>query len=162
MDIKKEILSLLEFDAKLTPEEIAVRLGTQKDKVEKIILDYENKKVIMGYKTMLNRDLIDKDTVTALIEVRISPQRGRGFDKIAKRIYSFPEVVECSLVSGGYDLLLVVKGKTLNDIATFVSDKVAPLESVLSTQTHFILKKYKADGTVFEYCEESDREAVVL
>jgi len=162
MDIKNEVLALLEVDAKLSTEEIAVRLETKKEKIEKIIKDFEEKKIIMGYRTIVNRNLVDKDIVTALIEVRTSPQRGRGFDKIAKRIYSFPEVMDCSLVSGGYDLLLVVKGRTLNDIATFVSDKIAPLESVLSTQTHFILKKYKSDGTVFEYGERADREAIVL
>jgi len=162
MDIKREVLTLLESDAKLSAEEIAIRLDIKKEKIEKIIKDFEEKKIIMGYKTIVNRNLVEKDIVTALIEVRTSPQRGRGFDKIAKRIYSFPEVIDCSLVSGGYDLLLVVKGRTLNDVATFVSDKIAPLESVLSTQTHFILKKYKSDGTVFDYGESTDREAIVL
>lgn len=162
MNLEHEILSLLEEDPKLTQEDIALRLGTDTKKVKQILAELEDKKIILGYRTVINWDYTDKDTVTAMIEVRITPQRGLGFDKIAKRIYSFPEVKDCYLVSGGFDLMIIIEGETLKEVAAFVSDKVAPLDSVLSTQTHFILKKYKSYGIVYEKADGNDREAIVL
>jgi DNA-binding Lrp family transcriptional regulator len=162
MNLKNDILMLLEKNAKLTTEEIALRLDAKNEEVASIVRELEKDKIILGYSTVINWDMTDKETVTALIEVRITPQRGQGFDRIAQRIYSYAEVKDCFLMSGGYDLLIVIEGRTLKEVAMFVSEKIAPLDSVVSTQTHFILKKYKANGTVYDSESETSREAVVL
>jgi DNA-binding Lrp family transcriptional regulator len=162
MNLKNDILMLLEKNAKLTTEEIALRLDAKNEEVASIVRELEKDKIILGYSTVINWDMTDKETVTALIEVRITPQRGQGFDRIAQRIYSYAEVKDCFLMSGGYDLLIVIEGRTLKEVAMFVSEKIAPLDSVVSTQTHFILKKYKANGTIYDSESETSREAVVL
>lgn len=162
MNYTTEILSLLETNAKLTAKEIAVQLDADHEIIAKEIAALEDKKVILGYRSIINWDLTEKDSVTGMIEVKITPQRGQGFDRIAKRIYSFPEVKDCFLMSGGFDLMIIIEGKTLKEVALFVSDKVAPIESVISTATHFILKKYKMQGTIYDSLLVDDREAIVL
>lgn len=158
----EEILEILEKNHRLTDEQIAVMLNKSVDEVKAAIKKYEEEKVIVGYSTLINWEKTSKDTVTALIEVKVTPQRGEGFDKVAERIYRFPEVKACYLMSGGFDLTVIVEGKTMKEVALFVAEKLAPLESVLSTGTHFVLKKYKDEGIVFEEKEKDDREAVVL
>ena len=157
-----EILEILEKDARTTPEEIAKMLRKKSADVKAAIKKYEKEGVILKYKAVLNKDLIkDEDSaVRALIEVNIAPQKDVGFDKIAERIYSFPEVTSCYLISGTYDLLLVVEGKNIHTVASFVSEKLACLENVKGTATHFLLKKYKEDGVILKHREESKRIAI--
>jgi DNA-binding Lrp family transcriptional regulator len=157
-----EILEILQKDAKVTPEEIAKMLKKTPKAVKEVIKKYEREGVILKYKAVINRDLIrDEDSsVRALIEVNITPQKDLGFDKIAERIYSFPEVSSCYLISGTYDLLLIVEGKNLHTVASFVSEKLAPSEHVRGTATHFLLKKYKEDGVILKHKEENKRIAI--
>ncbi len=159
---KTEIISLLENNAKLTAQEIAVQLNADPAQIAEDIAELENQKVILGYRSIVNWDLTEKDSVTGMIEIKITPQRGQGFDRVAQRIYRFPQVKDCFLMSGGFDLMIIIEGKTLKDVAMFVSEKIAPLESVVSTATHFILKKYKMQGTIYEITQAEDREAIVL
>ena len=167
MDIKntgfiQEILEILENNSKYTEEQIAVMLNSSVDEVRAAIKTLEENNVIAGYKAVVNWEKTPREAVTALIEVKVTPQRGEGFDKVAERIYRYPEVKACYLMSGGFDLTVIVEGKTLKEVAFFVAEKLAPIESVLSTSTHFVLKTYKENGTVFEKKEEDNREAVVL
>ena len=157
-----EILEILEKDARKTPEEIAKLLKRKPADVAKAIKKYEKEGVILRYKTVLNKDLAreNESRVRALIEVNITPQKDLGFDRIAERIYSFPEVSSCYLISGTYDLLLVVEGKDLHTVASFVAEKLAPLENVRGTATHFLLKKYKEDGVILKHKEENKRIAI--
>lgn len=159
---KEEILNLLERNAKLTVDEIAVMTGLTKDDVSDAVSELEEKKIILGYSAMINWDKTTSAPVTALIEVRVTPQRDQGFDAIAQRIYSYPEVKSCYLMSGGYDLMVILEDFNLKDVAMFVSEKIAPLDSVVSTRTHFVLKKYKMNGVEFFHKDEDDREAIVL
>lgn len=157
-----EILEILEKDARATPEEIAKMLKKKPKKIKEAIKKYEKEGVILKYKAVVNKELI-KDTnseVRALIEVNIAPQKDVGFDKIAERIYSFPEVASCYLISGTYDLLLIVEGKDLHTVARFVAEKLAPLENIKGTTTHFLLKKYKEDGVILKHREENKRIAI--
>ncbi|MDP4091798.1 MAG: Lrp/AsnC family transcriptional regulator [Bacillota bacterium] len=158
----EEILEILEKNNKLTEEQIAVMLGKSVQEVKEAIKKYEDEKVIVGYSTLINWDKTNKEKVITLIEVKVTPQRGEGFDKVAERIYRYPEVKACYLMSGGFDLTVIIEGKTMKEVALFVAEKLAPLESVLSTATHFVLKKYKDEGITFEDKEKDDREAVVL
>ncbi len=158
----EEILEILAGNNRLTNEQIAVMLGKSIKEVEEAIKNYEKEKVIVGYSTLINWEKTSKEVVTALIEVKVTPQRGEGFDKVAERIYRFPEVKACYLMSGGFDLTVIVEGKTMKEVALFVAEKLAPLESVLSTGTHFVLKRYKEEGITFEEREKDDREAVIL
>lgn len=157
-----EILEILENDARITAEEIAKILRKPPKKVKETIKRYEKEGVILKYKTVINKELIKDDhaQVMALIEVNITPQKDVGFDKIAERIYSFPEVLSCYLVSGTYDLLLIVEGKDLHAVSSFVAEKLAPLENVKGTVTHFLLKKYKEDGVILRHREENKRIAI--
>ena len=156
-----ELLSLLENNAKLTPKELAVYTGRDEAAVAAEIASMERDSVICGYNTLINWDKTDRDYVTALIEVKVSPARGQGFDRIAERIYRFDEVRAVYLMSGGFDLTVIVEGKTLRDVAHFVSDKLAPLESVLSTATHFVLKKFKDHGVVLEKGPSDDERMII-
>ncbi|HHV99458.1 MAG TPA: Lrp/AsnC family transcriptional regulator [Clostridiaceae bacterium] len=158
----EEILEVLENNSRLNCEEIAVMLGKSVEEVKDAIKKLEDEGVIVGYNTLINWEKTDREMVTALIEVKVTPQRGEGFDKVADRIYRFPEVKACYLMSGGFDLTVIVEGKSLKEVASFVAEKLAPLESVLSTSTHFVLKRYKDDGVIFEKKEKDDREAIVL
>jgi len=158
----EEILEILEKNSKATAEQIAVMIGKPIDVVAAAIKKYEEDNVIVGYNTMINWDKTQKERVTALIEVKVTPQRGLGFDKIADRIYKYPEVTACYLMSGGFDLTVIIEGKTMKEVALFVSEKLAPLESVLSTSTHFVLKKYKDKGTIFEEKQTDRREQIFI
>ncbi len=162
MGRKEEILTLLERNAKLTASEIAVMVGRPVEEVEKTIATLEKNNVILGYGALVNWERTAAAPVTALIEVRVTPQRDQGFDHIAQRIYRYPQVQSCYLMSGGFDLMVILEDKSLKDVAMFVSEKIAPLDSVISTRTHFILKKYKMNGTEFALHEEDHREAVIL
>jgi len=147
-----EILEILAKDARTTPQEVAKLTGKKLENVKKSIKEYEDNGVIVQYKTVINQDLArnSKTYVRALIEVGITPQKDVGFDSIAERIYSFPEVKSCYLVSGGYDLLVVVEGESIQTVADFVASKLSPMENVRQTATHFLLKTYKEDGQVFK------------
>ena len=147
-----EILEVLSQDSRLKPEEIAKMTGESVDFVKKAIKKYEKSGAIVKYKTVINHDLIRESSsfVRALIEVSVSPQKDVGFDAVAERIYSFPEVTSCSLLSGTYDLLLVVEGENLHTVSDFVASKLSPMEHVQSTATHFLLKKYKEDGIILK------------
>ena len=162
MNTRADILSLLENNAKLTASEIAVRLHMDPAVIADEITELENQKVILGYHSVINWDLVEKESVTGMIEIKITPQRGQGFDRVAYRIYSYPQVKDCFLMSGGFDLMVIIEGNSLKEVAMFVSEKIAPLESVVSTYTHFILKKYKMQGTIYESSQTEGREAVVL
>jgi len=161
-DMMEEILEILEKNNKISEEQIAVMLNKSVEEVRQAIKEYEEKNVIVGYNTLINWEKTNKEFVTALIEVKVTPQRGQGFDKVAERIYRYPEVKACYLMSGGFDLTVIVEGKTMKEVALFVAEKLSPLDSVLSTATHFVLKKYKDKGTIFEDDHVDDREAVVL
>ncbi|MBR5942404.1 MAG: Lrp/AsnC family transcriptional regulator [Clostridia bacterium] len=153
-----KLLELLKSNAKLTNEQLASMLGISVEEVEKTIAKLEKNKTIVCYSAVINWDKTEKDSTTALIEIKVSPQRGHGFEAVAERIYQFPEVKSLYLVSGAFDFLAVVEGKTLKDVATFVSSRLAPLDQILSCSTHFLLKKYKDDGVVFVENEPPVRE----
>lgn len=159
-----EILEILEKDARTTPEEIAKMTGKSASAVKAAIKKYEKDGVILKYKAIINKELVktDKSEVRALIEVKITPQKNVGFDHVAERIYLFPEVASCYLLSGGYDLLLVVEGKDIHTIASFIAEKLAPMENVRGTVTHFLLKKYKEDGDVLKGKSRDRRLAISL
>lgn len=157
-----EILEILEKDARTPAEDIARMLRKKPETVKQTIKKYEHDGVILKYKAVLNKDLIrdENSGVRALIEVNIAPQKDVGFDNVAGRIYSFPEVSSCYLISGSYDLLLIVEGKDLHTVARFVAEKLSPLENVKGTTTHFLLKKYKEDGVILKHKEENKRIAI--
>ncbi len=159
---RNNLLHLLETQANLKPEVLAVMLGVEVEAVVAELQALEDEKVIMGYGALIDWQKIDDERVTALIEVSITPQRGQGFDQIAKRIYSFKQVTSCYLMSGGYDLMVIIEDRSLMAVAKFVAEKIAPLESVLSTRTHFILRKYKMNGHQLFATPQDEREAVVL
>lgn len=158
--MREELLSLIEKNSKIGINELAVLLGANEVDVANELSSLESDGIICGYHTLINWDKTSIEKVTALIEVKVTPQRGQGFDKIAERIYNYPEVKSVYLISGGYDLLVTLEEKTLKEIANFVSDKLSTLDSVLSTATHFILKKYKDHGTVFDKKREDEREVI--
>ena len=159
--MRNDILSLIERNAKLTPEEISVLLGVPETDVAAEIKRMEEERVICGYNTLINWDRTDSDFLTALIEVKVTPARGEGFSRIAERIYMFDEVTAVYLMSGGYDLTVIVEGKSLKDIAYFVSNKLSPLDSILSTATHFVLKKYKDHGVILNERREGSERMIV-
>ena len=155
-----ELLKILQSNALESRENIARMLGLPAAEVTQRITDYEKRGVIRGYQAILNEDQLDLDKVTAVIEVKVTPQREGGFDTIAERISRFPEVRSAYLMSGTYDLLLFVEGRTLREVAGFVSERLSPLEGVLSTSTHFMLKTYKRFG-VLMHQERSDERLTV-
>ena len=158
-----EILEVLEKNSRYKDEEIATMTGKTVEEVRDAIRDYEEKNIIAGYTTLINWENTGKETVTALIEVKITPQRGVGFDKVAERIYKFNEVKACYLMSsGGFDLTVIVEGKTMKEVALFVSEKLAIQECVTGTATHFVLKKYKDHGRVFKEKKTENREAIFI
>ncbi|SMG54570.1 Lrp/AsnC family transcriptional regulator [Paenibacillus aquistagni] len=156
-ELSLNILTLLKEDARRSPELLATLLGVKEKEIRDAIAQMEEDNVIVKYATVVNWSKVDEDKVTALIEVQITPERERGFEGIAERIYLFPQVKSVYLMSGAYDLLVEVEGKNLREVANFVSDKLSPIESVLSTKTHFILKKYKQDGIIYEDHEDDHR-----
>ena len=157
-----KILKALEDNATLTPEQLAVMMGKETGEIKDLIKKYEADGVILGYKAMIDWDKTDREYVTALIEVKITPQRDRGFDRIAERIYQYPEVQSVYLMSGGYDLCLIIEGRTMKEVAYFVAQKLAPIESVLSTATHFVLRRYKEQDVELIGTPVDDREAFFL
>jgi DNA-binding Lrp family transcriptional regulator len=160
--MKKKILKILEGDARTTPKQIATMTGTPQTEVEKLIKQAEKDNIILKYKTIINWEKAGEEQVSALIEVKIAPQRDVGFDAIAERIYRFPQTRSVYLLSGTYDLLVLVSGKTMQEAANFVSQKLAPIEGVQGTVTHFLLKKYKEDGEILEGKEETKRQPLIL
>ncbi|MEK7354077.1 MAG: Lrp/AsnC family transcriptional regulator [Chloroflexota bacterium] len=160
--MNKEILKILENDARATTEQIATMTGIPVSEVTKLIKQAEKDHIILKYKTMINWDKMENEQVSALIEVRVTPQRDVGFTSIAERIYRFPQARTVYLLSGTYDLLVLVTGKTMHEVADFVSQKLAPIEGVQGTVTHFMLKKYKEDGEIIEDKEGAKRQQVVL
>ena len=157
-----ELLKLIEHNARLSISELATMMGVSEEDVTAELENCKKENVILGYNTMINWEKTEREPVTAMIEVRITPQRNQGFDKIANQLYRYPQVSSCYLMSGGFDLMLIIEDSTMREVAGFISDKVAPLEGVLSTSTHFILKKYKSNGTLFTQKPADDREAIVL
>ncbi len=153
----KEIFEILEQNARATPEQISTMVDKPVSEVEKIIKQAEKDGTILKYKTIINWPKLGEGDIWALIEVRVTPQRGVGFDAIAERIYQFPEVHSAYLVSGTYDLAILVRGKNMQEISSFVAEKLAPLEQVQSTVTHFLLKRYKENGETFHLPKEINR-----
>ena len=150
MDTGTELLKLLEKDCRATPDQLAAMLGESVETVRGEIAELEKNNVILGYNAMIDWDRTGEELVTALIEVRVTPQRGDGFDRIAERIYQFDEVESMYLMSGSYDFAVTITGRTLKEVASFVSARLSPIEGVIGTATHFILKKYKEKGVAFE------------
>ncbi len=158
-----DILEILEKSgSKITAAQIAGMVGKTEEETKAIIKGLEKENIIVGYKTMINWDKTDNEHVNALIELRITPQRGEGYDKVAERIYKYPEVKSLYLMSGTYDLAVTIEGKSMKDVALFVAQKLAPMETVISTATHFVLKKYKDDGLVFYKDEKDSRQVITL
>ena len=158
--MRNKLLSIIEKNSKIGLDELAVRVGASEIDVANELADMESKGIICGYHALINWEKTDIEKVTALIEVKVTPQRGQGFDRIAARIYNYPEVRDVYLISGGFDLLVTLEEKSLKEIAQFVSEKLSTLDSILSTATHFILKKYKDHGTILNECKCDEREAV--
>ena len=159
----EEILNILDKEkGNVSRAKIAQMLGMEEKEVADKIEKMEKENVIVGYKTIVNWDKTDKDVVVALIELRITPQRGEGFDKVAERIYKYPQVKSLYLMSGAYDLAVTIEVKSMKEVALFVAQKLAPMDSILSTATHFVLKKYKEEGIVFEDDEKDTRQVITL
>ncbi len=151
------ILQLLEENGRLTAEQLAVMCGRELDEVKAVIKHYEETGVILGYTAQIDWDKTEREYVSAIIELKVAPQRDRGFDRVAEKIYNYPEVKSVCLMSGGFDLLLTLEGKTLKEVAYFVANKLSPLEDVVSTATHFVLKKYKDKGIIYGAPEIDER-----
>lgn len=161
MKYKEEILALLEQDARLNAAQIARMLNAEQQDIEAAIEELTRAGVILGYKTIIDWDKTEQEMVTAQIEVKITPQKGMGFDEIARQICSHPQVQSAYLMSGGFDLTIIIVGKTIREVARFVSENLAPMESVLSTSTHFILKKYKEQGVQSDLSTADTREVMI-
>ena len=156
-----ELLNLLEKDAKLTPEMLAAMLDKEVGDVKRMIDEYEKNGTIAGYSALIDWEKTEREYVTALIELKVTPQRELGFDRVAERIYNYPEVQSLYLMSGGFDLCVVIEGKTMREVALFVAEKLAPMESVISTATHFVLRKYKEDGIVYGDAVNDDKRGMI-
>lgn len=160
--MKEKILSIIETNSRIAIDELAAMLGISEIDVANEIKSMEEAGIICGYHTLIDWEKTSIEKVSALIEVRVTPQRGQGFDHIAERIYQYPEVNAVYLISGGYDILVNIEGKTLKEVSSFVSNKLSTLDSVLSTATHFVLKKYKDHGTILGAKHDDEREKFVL
>jgi len=158
----KEIFRILEKDARLSDEQIAAMTGSNVAEVSQIIKQAEDDHTIVKYKTLINWDKIGNEHVWALVEIKITPQHEVGFDAIAERIFKFDEARTVYLMSGTYDLAVVVEGRTMQEVAEFVTRKLAPIEGVTGTVSHFVLRRYKEDGEIFDVKEEGRRQAVIL
>ena len=159
-DLRLEILKYLEKNSRVDLGELAVLLGVSEVDIANAMSNMEQEKIICGYHTLVDWDKAGVEKVTALIEVRVTPQRDRGFDRIAERIYKYPEVFSVYLISGGYDLLVTLEGKTLKEVSRFVSEKLSTIDEVISTATYLILKKYKDYGNIMGPKKESERMKV--
>lgn len=155
--MREKILKAIDKNSKLSVKDLAIMLGATEEEVAQTIKELEDESIICGYPTLINWDKTESEKVTALIEVKVTPQRGQGFNKIAERIYKFEEVESVYLMSGGFDLTVIIDGKSMREVANFVSSKLAPMESVLSTATHFVLKKYKEHGIPLIQDKEDER-----
>ncbi len=153
----KEIFTILEKDARATPQQISTMTGIPVAEVENVIRKAEEERTIVKYKAMINWDKLGEERVWALIEIKVQPQRDVGFDAVAERVYRFPQAHSVYLVSGAYDLVVLVVGKTMQEVASFVAQKLAPLEGVQGTVTHFLLRRYKEDGEILEGEEGAKR-----
>ena len=161
-DLEMSILEILFEDARTTVDQIAVMTGHSVMEVEAVIKSLEAQKIILKYPAMINWDKVENEMVEALIEVRVTPQRDKGFDSIAEQIYRFEEVSSVYLMSGAYDLMVMVKAASLKKLAQFVSEKLSTLDNVISTATHFVLKKYKIEGVICEGKQADDRLVISL
>ncbi len=157
----KEILEILKKDARITPEQIATMTNKNVDEVKDLIEKMENEQIILGYKPIINEDKTEGSMVSALIELKVTPSAGEGFDSIASRIYCYEQVKHLYLMSGGYDLAVFVSGKNIKEVAFFVSENLAQMESIVSTSTHFMLKTYKREGIVFENSTGDKRQLML-
>ncbi|MCI8675051.1 MAG: Lrp/AsnC family transcriptional regulator [Lachnospiraceae bacterium] len=159
--MREKILAVMEKNSRIDLKELAVLLGEDEIAVANAIADMEKENIICGYHTLINWDNTSEEKVSALIEVRVTPQRGMGFDHIAERIYQYPEVNAVYLMSGAYDFTVILEGKSMRAVAQFVSEKLSTLDSVLSTATHFVLKKYKDHGTVLSKSQNRDERMLI-
>lgn len=160
--MREQILRMLEKNSRIELKDLAIMLGQDEVAVANEIAQMEKENIICGYHTMINWENTSQEKVIALIEVKVTPQRGMGFDKLAERIYQYDEVETVYLMSGGYDFTVILNGKTLREVSQFVSDKLSTLDSVLSTSTHFVLKKYKEHGTVLAQKSKDERMLMTL
>ena len=158
--MRDRLLTIIENNSRIGLKDLSVMLKRDEIEVANELQKLEDEGIICGYHTLINWEKTDIEKVTALIEVKVTPQRGQGFDRIASRIYNYPEVRDVYLISGGFDLLVTLEEKSLKEIAQFVSEKLSTLDSILSTGTHFILKKYKDHGTIVDEKVEDEREVV--
>lgn len=161
IEMREKILTFIEKNSRIDLNELAIMLGVDEASVVKELAAMENERIICGYHTLIDWDKAGIEKVTAMIEVRVTPQRGMGFDKIAERIYNYPEVNSVYLISGGFDLMVTLEGKTLREVSQFVTDKLSTLDQVLSTKTNFILKKYKDHGTVMTGPAKKDERTMM-
>lgn len=155
--MREKILTFIEKNSRIDLKELAIVLGAEVSAVMNELEQMEAEHIICGYHTIIDWDKVGQDKVMAMIEVRVTPQRGMGFDKVAERIYNYPEVNAVYLISGGFDFMVTLEGKTLREVSQFVSEKLSPLDSVLSTKTNFILKKYKDHGTIMTEPAKDER-----
>ena len=160
--MREKILNYIETNSRIDIHDLAIMMGTDETTIMNELEEMEQTPVICGYHTLINWEKAGIEKVTAMIEVRVTPQRGMGFDKVAERIYNYPEVNSVYLISGGFDFMVTLEGRTLREVSEFVSDKLSPLDSVLSTKTNFILKKYKDHGTIMAEQRKDERELVSL
>ena len=158
----EKMLKLIEEDATLTPAELSVMLSKEEGEIKGLIAELEEKGVILGKRTIIDWDKVDKDHITALIEVKVMPQRDDGFDKIAERICQSAEIKSLHLMSGGFDFCVIIEGKTMKEVAFFVARKLATIDAVTATATHFVLKTYKDKGVIYGTPKKDMREALVL
>ena len=158
----EKLLKLLEKDATLTTKELALMLSKEEGDIKEMIRTLEKDGIILGYQAVIDWDKTEKETVSALIEVKVMPQRDDGFDKIAEKIYNYPEIKALYLMSGGFDFTVLIEGKTMKEVAYFVARKLAPVEFVTSTATHFVLKTYKDNGVVYKTPDNDPREKLMI
>ena len=159
--MEEKILNYIEKDGRIDLHDLAALVGVDEATLMNVLEEMEEKRIICGYHALINWDKVSVEKIKALIEVRVTPQRGMGFDKVAEHIYHYPEVNALYLISGGFDFMVIIEGKTIKEVAECVSSKLAPLESILSTKTNFILKKYKDYGTVMQDAHKDERELIL-
>jgi DNA-binding Lrp family transcriptional regulator len=160
--MEEKILRLLEQDSGYTHDQIATMLDISAAEVDAAVANLFAKGIILKYTALINWEKTEREFVTANIDLRVTPQRGEGFDKVAERIYQYPEVKNVYLMSGDYDLGVTIEGGTMKEVALFVAEKLAPMECIMSTKTHFVLKKYKQGGVIFETPSKDERRLITL
>ena len=161
-ELQHKILSALEGDARLSADELAIMLDKESGEIRDMIGRLERDGVIVGYKTLIDWDLAGREYVSAIIELKVAPQRERGFDQIAEKIYHYPEVTAVYLMSGGFDLAVFLEGRTMREVAYFVAEKLAPMEAVVATATHFVLRKYKDRGVIYGPSAMEDKRENII